>query len=146
MLRGSKISYFKTRKPDPNPTRITRTRQEPEGIKPEPEPNPRSKTRTRPEPDFCYPNPSLITAHGKDCQGRKKVQTHWKDLPISSSGRHLVQKMLIWKKKFGYIREKENRIDLNFFFQCRLTFFSLLAVLCHLLCLYSGCAFLSWGA
>ena len=55
----SKISYFKTRKPDPNPTRITRTRQEPEGIKPEPEPNPRSKTRTRPEPDFCYPNPSL---------------------------------------------------------------------------------------
>ena len=52
MLRGSKIPYFKTRKPNPNPTKITQTRQEPEGIN-------QSLTQTRPEPDFCYPNPSL---------------------------------------------------------------------------------------
>ena len=54
MLRGSKIPYFKTRKPDPNPTKITRTRQEPEGINPNP-------TRTReaiPEPD---PNLTFAT-------------------------------------------------------------------------------------
>ena len=77
MLRGSKIPYFKTRKPDPNPTKITRTRQEPEGINPNP-------TRTReaiPEPD---PNPTFATrTHHYSCLKWKSRLLFWQLLLFS---------------------------------------------------------------
>ena len=115
MLRGSKIPYFKTRKPDPNPTKITRTRQEPEGINPNPTRTREAITRTRPEPDFCYPNPSLNPSVSSITKG-----DYW-PLTLRIRGRkiHTLSLQFIRQIEQGYIfLEKKSNSWYYFIFFC----------------------------